>query len=190
MFWVTAAAAGDRLVAGTPWHLAEMVETSLGTAKTDGNGSLRADIKMPDARGGWNTVALVQDEAVVANLPFYVEQSLVGVTPTRVKVGEQFTIHLKGVGWTEIDSTLAVTYDNAYMGYACAFTSKGDVTLYITAAGAPGTHLIDIYPSTFQRKATVRWGFQMPQLTALQDHPGLGLGYNLPIFRLAIEIVE
>ncbi|MBI2165198.1 MAG: hypothetical protein HYU29_02190, partial [Chloroflexi bacterium] len=175
MRWVTAK--GNRVTAAG-W---ELVETSMGTAKADANGSLSADIKVPDGLGGWHMLALAQDGAVVASVPFYVEQSLVGVTPTRVKAGEQFTVHLKGVGWTELDNTVAVTYDNAYAGYACGFNSNGDITLQVTATGAPGTHLVDIYPTTFQGKATGRWGFQMPQLTALQDHPGLQLGYNLPI---------
>ncbi|MBI2872290.1 MAG: hypothetical protein HYY00_03770 [Chloroflexi bacterium] len=167
----------------------ELVNTSLGIAKTDANGSLRADIKVPDGLGGWHMVALSQDGAQVAALPFYVEQSLVAVTPKRVKAGEQITIQVKGIGWTELDNTVAVTYDNAYMGYACGFNSNGDITLQITAVGSPGTHLIDIYPTTFQGKATGRWPFQMPQLNALEDHPSLGLGYNLPIFRLAVEVV-
>jgi hypothetical protein len=183
MLWMTAK--GNRVTAAG-WDL---VETPLGTATTDSNGSQRTDITVPEGLGGWHTVALVQDGAVVAALPFYVEQRLVAVTPTRVKAGEQFSIQLKGIGWTELDNTVAVTYDNAYLGYACGFNSNGDVTLQVTATGTPGTHLIDIYPTTFQGKATGRWGFQMPQLTALQDHPGLQLGYNLPIFRLAIEVV-
>ncbi|MBI3953719.1 MAG: hypothetical protein HY330_04325 [Chloroflexi bacterium] len=184
MQWITAK--GNRVTAAG-WDL---VGTSLGTAKTDGNGSLRADIKVPDGLGGWHMLAVAQDGAPVASLPFYVQQSLVAVTPTRVKAGQQFTIQLKGVGWTELDNTVAVTYDNAYMGYACGFNSNGDVTVYIVAVGAPGTHLIDIYPTTFQGKATGRWPFQMPQLNALEDHPSLGLGYNLPIYRLAIEVVD
>ncbi|MBI4296966.1 MAG: hypothetical protein HY676_00360 [Chloroflexi bacterium] len=168
----------------------ELVNTSVGTAKTDANGSLRADIKVPDGLGGWHMVVLSQEGTQVAALPFYVEQSLVAVTPKRVKAGEQVTVQLKGIGWTELDNTVAVIYDNAYMGYACGFNSNGDITLYVTVTGTPGTHLIDIYPTTFQGKATGRWPFQMPQLNALEDHPGLGLGYNLPIFRLAVEVVE
>ncbi len=34
------------------------------------------------------------------------------------------------------------------------------------------------------------WNYNIPQLTALQAQPGLGLGYQLPIFRLAIQIVN
>ncbi|MBI4336375.1 MAG: hypothetical protein HY683_00900 [Chloroflexi bacterium] len=184
MVWLTAK--GNRVTAAG-W---ELIETPLGTAIPNGDGTLRADIKVPDGLGGWHTVALVQDGTRMAELPFYVQPSLVGVTPTRVKAGEKFSVQLKGIGWTELDNTVAVTYDNAYMGYACGFNSNGDITLQLTAVGAPGTHLIDIYPTTFQGKATGRWPFQMPQLNALEDHPGLGLGYSLPVFRLAIEVVE
>jgi len=184
MRWMTAK--GNRVTAAG-WDLAE---SPLGTATTGSDGSLRTDIKVPDGLGGWHMLALAQDGATVAEIPFYVEQSLVAVTPTRVKVGQQVTIQLKGVGWTELDNTVAVTYDNAYMGYACGFNSNGDVTLQVTATGTPGIHLIDIYPTTFQGKAATRWPFQMPQLNALEGHPGLGLGYNLPISRLAIEVVQ
>ena len=40
-----------------------------------------------------------------------------------------------------------------------------------------------------QGTAKPPWLYQMPFLTALKDYPALELGYNLPIFRLAIEIV-
>lgn len=169
----------------------ELIGSSLGTAVTAQDGTMRADIEIPDGLGGWHTIAVIQNGAAVTEIPFYVQRSLVGVTPTQVREGEQFSIQLKGIGWTELDNTVAVTYDNAYLGYACGFNSNGDLTLQVTASGGLGTHLIDIYPTTFQgKKATGRWGFQMPQLTGLEDHPGLGLGYDLPVFRLAIEVIE
>ena len=129
----------------------------------------------------------------MAEVPYFVDRSLVTVSPKRVKAGEAFTVHIKGIGWTELDNGVAVTYDNAYMGYACGFSSNGDITLNLIAAGPPGTHLIDLYPMLYRAgggRATEIWNFQVPQLTALQDHPGLALGYRLPIYRLAIEVVE
>jgi hypothetical protein len=168
----------------------DLVGTSMSTRTAGSDGTLRTPVEIPEGLGGWHTVELVQEEATIARVPFYVQASLKSVSPTRVKAGQNVTINLKGIGWTELDNTVAVTYDNAYMGYACGFNSNGDVTLEVTATGSPGTHLIDIYPTTFQGKATGRWPFQMPQLNALDDHPGLALGYKLPIFRLAVEIVE
>jgi hypothetical protein len=34
------------------------------------------------------------------------------------------------------------------------------------------------------------WNVQLPHLMALQDAPGLSLGYALPIFRLAVDVVD
>jgi hypothetical protein len=68
-------------------------------------------------------VKLAERNHVLVEVPYYVERSLVRVKPKRVKVGEPFITQIKGVGWTELDNSSAVTYDNAAMGYACGFTA-------------------------------------------------------------------
>ena len=184
LLWVTVR--GNR-VSPSGWSL---TETPLGKARTDQEGSLAATIQVPDDLGGWHTVKVLQGGRVVAEVPYYIGRSLVGVTPTRVKAGETFTVQIKGVGWTELDNGVAVTYDNAYIGFACGFNSNGDVTIPLVATGAPGVHLIDLYPMIYQGHGKPPWGYQVPILSYAQDAPGLGLGYRLPAFRLAIEIVE
>ncbi|MBI4187492.1 MAG: hypothetical protein HY530_08335 [Chloroflexi bacterium] len=188
LIWVTTR--GNRL-SPTGWSLTEIPLTKTTVAQ---DGSLTASIQVPDDLGGWHVVKLMQDGKVLKETPYYVERSLVTVMPTKVKVGETFGIQVKGIGWTELDNTLVVNYDNAYTGYACGFSSNGDITLNLIASGGPGTHLIDLYPTVYRAKGKVPhpeefWNFELPQLTALQDHPGLTLGYKLPIFRLAIEII-
>jgi hypothetical protein len=89
-----------------------------------------------------------------------------------------------------LDNTVAVTYDNASIGYACAFNTNGDVTMNLVASGHPGTHLIDIYPAIYKGKDRVPLNYQTPFLTYARDFPALALGYRLPAYRLAIEIVE
>lgn len=183
LFFVTAR--GNRM---TPsgWNL-DSVPMSRATTKADG--SLDKTITIPDDLGGWHTVKLIAGERLLAEVPYYVEQSLVKVTPKRVKVGEPFTIQIKGVGWTELDNTVAVTYDNATMGYACGFNSNGDVTINLVASGQPGTHLIDIYPAIYKGRDRVPWNYQTPFLTYARDFPALSHGYRLPSYRLAIEVV-
>jgi hypothetical protein len=180
-------ARGSR-TSGLGWGLAE---TGLGQAKTDGQGTLKYDFEIPDDLGGWHTVKLVQNGRVVAEAPVLVVPSLVGVTPTRVRVGETFQVHIKGVGWTELDNIYAVTYDNAFIGFACGFNSNGDVTINLQASGQPGTHLIDLYPAIYQAvgHAQPPLLYDIPQLTFYRDHLSLALGYRLPAFRLAIEVV-
>jgi hypothetical protein len=62
----------------------------------------------------------------------------------------QFTLHLKGVGWTETANIYTVVYDNSYVGYACAFNSHGDVEIPLQATGDPGWHFIDLYPAIYR----------------------------------------
>ena len=157
------------------------------------NGSLHAKITIPDGLGGWHVVQVVQGGKVMAQVPFYVEESIVGngVSPLVVKEGQAFSVHLKGVGWTQLDNTVAVDYDNSYVGYGCGFNSNGDVVLNLHATGGPGTHLIDIYPVLYTLSpsfANTPFGM-LPVLTYQKDEPGLALGYKLPAIHLAITVV-
>jgi hypothetical protein len=161
-----------------------------GKTRTAADGSLKKIVTMPDDLGGWHLIRVATRERVLAEAPYYLEQSLVKVSPRRVRVGESFTIQIKGVGWTELDNTLAITYDNAAMGYACGFNSNGDVTVNLVGTGRPGIHLIDLYPAIYRGKDRVPWNYQTPFLTYARDFPALSHGYRLPAYRLAIEVIE
>ena len=162
----------------------------LGKVRTAADGSLKKTITMPDDLGGWHLISIATQNRVLAEIPYYLEQSLVKVSPRRVKVGETFTVQIKGVGWTELDNTLAVTYDNAVLGYACGFNTNGDVTVNLLGTGRPGIHLIDLYPAIYRGKDRVPWNYQTPFLTYARDFPALPHGYRLPAYRLAIEVIE
>jgi hypothetical protein len=184
LFFVTAK--GNRM-GPSGWNL-QSVPLSNATTKPDG--SLTTTVQIPDDLGGWHVVKLAARDRVLMEIPYYVDQNLVEVRPKRVKVGETFTVQIKGVGWSELDNTVAVTYDNAVMGYACGFNTNGDVTINLVATGHPGTHLIDLYPAIYKGKDRVPWNYQTPFLTFARDFPALALGYRLPAYRLAIEVVE
>jgi len=185
--WATVV--GNRVnCTGTCWS---SVQVPLGKPTAAADGSLAASITVPDGLGGWHAVQLIQNGQVKAQVPFFVNRSFVSITKT-VKAGQKFTIHLKGVGWTQVDNTLAVTYDNSYIGYACGFNSQGDVTMNLVATGAPGTHLIDLYPMMYTQSPAYPFPplAMMPLLSFNRDGPGLALGYNLPAFHLAITVVK
>jgi hypothetical protein len=92
---------------------------------------------------------------------------------------------LSGVGWTETANIYAVVYDNGYLGYACGFNTQGEVTVPLTMTGEPGWHFVDLYPAIYKgEEVPGRDNFRIPQLTAIDDHPG----ENLPIFRYAFFI--
>jgi hypothetical protein len=184
--WVTAV--GTRATA-SGWALQGV---PVGQASPAADGSLATSFRVPDELGGWHSLQLLQGGVVKAVVPYYVLRSFVSVSPQVVKEGKVFSVHLKGVGWTELDNTAAVTYDNNYIGYACGFYSHGDIDMNLVATGGPGTHLIDLYPTVYRGKvpAADTWLEHMPFLSFLQDAPGLALGYRLPAIHLAIRVVK
>lgn len=172
---------------GTCWSF---VDVPLGSGTAGADGSLQRQITVPDGLGGWHVVQVSQAGKVRAQIPYYVKRSFVAM-PKVVKAGKPFVVELKGVGWTQLDNTVAVTYDNAYIGYACGFNSNGYVRIQLFATGKPGTHLIDLYPLLYTQQPAYPYPQlgMVPLLSFAQDAPGLAAGYQLPAFRLAIKVV-
>ena len=160
-------------------------ETVLGQVTVGRDGALDVPVTIPDDLGGLHSLGLRGGATILARAHFVIETSIVGITPASGPAGTPVTIHLKGVGWTEYDNIYVATYDNAYMGYACGFNSQGDVVINFTASGAPGTHLIDLYPGIYQGPATEpQQLYRTPQLTYADDHPG----NRIPALRFAFEV--
>jgi len=190
MEWATVV--GNRVnCSGTCWSF---ISVPLGNATAKADGSLSTPITVPDGLGGWHVVQLLQGGKIVTQVPYYVKRSIFGkgVSSLVLKEGQPFTVHLKGLGWTQLDNTIAVDYDNSYYGYGCGFNSNGDTVMNLVATGGPGTHLIDMYPLLYTQQPSypnTPYGM-VPILTYAQDAPGLALGYQLPAMRLAITIVK
>jgi hypothetical protein len=157
----------------------------LGQVMVGRDGALDVPVTIPEDLGGLHSLALRNGSTVLARTHFVIETSIVSMTPTSGPAGTPVTIHLKGVGWTEYDNIYVATYDNAYMGYACGFNSQGDVVINFTAGGAPGVHLIDLYPGIYQGPPTEpQQLYRTPQLTYADDHPG----NRIPALRFAFEV--
>ncbi len=188
-----ASVVGNRVnCTGTCWTT---LNFPLGQATAGADGSLKTQITVPDGLGGWHAVQVIQKAQVMAQVPFFVKRSFASAQPVSNLIlhqGQHFTIHLKGLGWTQLDNAIAVDYDNAYIGYGCGFNSQGDTLINLTATGAPGTHLIDMYPLLYTQQPSypnTPYGM-IPLLSYRTDLPGLALGYQLPAMRLAITIVR
>jgi hypothetical protein len=146
-------------------------EKPLATVRVGDDGRLDAPLTIPEDLGGLHSA---------------IETSIIGMTPTSGPAGTPVTIHLKGVGWTEYDNIYVANYDNGYMGYACGFNSQGDVVINFRASGAPGPHLIDLYPGIYQGPPTQpQLLYRMPQLTYADDHPG----NKIPALRFIFDVL-
>ncbi|MCL4465205.1 MAG: hypothetical protein M1389_04110 [Chloroflexi bacterium] len=174
---------GNRM-SGNGWSENSVV---LGSTKIGPDGSFDYPFSVPDDLGGPHQIAvrLADDTLMPASLT--VSASALPITPTSGPVGTDITLHLKGGGWTETANIYTFVYDNAYLGYACAFNSQGDVVVHLPAAGAPGWHFIDVYPAIYKGEDVKGVdNFRVPQLTYAQDHPG----ENLPAFHFAFQVTK
>ena len=192
----------------------------LGTGVIN-NGKFTSSLTVPNSLGGWHMILVMSGTTIEAQVPYYVKESIVpfynpsgkllsegvatwdnspsafavggsGTGTYKFKEGQQFTISIKGVGWTQLDNTLAVDYDNSYVGYGCGFNSNGYLVLHLQATGGPGTHVIDLHPMLYTSQpafANTPFGLA-PVLSSANDYPGLALGYQVPTFHFAITIVK
>jgi hypothetical protein len=160
-------------------------EVALPGVTVGADGRLNASIAVPEDLGGLHGIAVRDGDRTLARVFFVIETSIAGISRTSGPVGTPVTIHLKGVGWTEYDNIYIATYDNAYMGYACGFNSQGDVVINFHATGAPGIHIIDLYPGIYQGPPSEpQLLYKQPQLTYADDHPG----NKIPALRFMFDV--
>jgi hypothetical protein len=172
---------GNRIV-GSGWNEDSQV---VAKAKADASGNVRFSFKAPDDLGGAHRL-WVQDGVKKKEGTYWITPTALPLNADRGPAGTPFTMHLKGVGWTETANIYTIVYDNSYTGYACGFNSQGDIEIFMKATGNPGWHFIDLYPAIYKGKERKPRNFQIPQLTYEQDHPG----EDLPRFRFAFKITE
>jgi len=159
----------------------------LGKTKTDKNGKFTYPFEVPDDLGGLPHLIDVKiGDEVVGQTYLRILPSIVSIDPEEGPPGTLVTVEIKGSGWTEYDNALAVTYDNASIGYICGFNSQGTIKLPFLASGEPGYHVVDIYPSIYQGKMQLPDLYVKPQLTYRSDHPGTGI----PALRTYFKVTE
>jgi hypothetical protein len=171
---------GNRMT-GQGW---EEISKPVAEATADAAGRAAFRFETPDDLGGIHGLWVDAGGDKKKIGAYWVKPTSLPLDVSRGPVGTTFTIHLKGVGWTETANIYHVDYDNNYTGYVCAFNSQGDVQIIMKATGAPGMHYIDIYPGIYKGTETRPNNFRIPQLTSLDDHPG----EDLPIFHFAFEV--
>ena len=170
---------GNRMT-GQGW---EQISKPIAEAKADAAGNVEFRFATPDDLGGTHGL-WIQAGADKKIGSFWIKPTALPMDVKRGPAGTTFTIHLKGVGWTETANLYNVVYDNNYTGYVCAFNSQGDVEIIMKATGAPGWHYIDLYPGIYKGSETRPNNYRIPQLTYDQDHPG----EDLPAFHFAFEV--
>ena len=172
---------GNRVV-GRGWNEASR---PVAEAVADPSGRIEFHFAVPDDLGGAHALS-VENGAENQTGSFWIKPTALLLDVEHGPAGTPFTVHLKGVGWTETANIYTAVYDNSYIGYVCAFNSQGDVEIPLLATGDPGWHFIDLYPAIYRGDEQRPRNFLIPQLTYATDHPG----EDLPRFRFAFEVTE
>jgi len=132
---------GNRMT-GASW---QELSTVVAESKADSTGHVEFRFDVPDDLGGAHGLWIDTGSGKKTG-KYWITPTALPLDVRRGPVGTTFTIHLKGVGWTETANIYNLVYDNSYIGYVCAFNSQGDVEIPIKATGAAGWHLVDLYP--------------------------------------------
>jgi hypothetical protein len=170
---------GNRVAQGG-WDEASKI---IAETQADSSGHAVFRFRVPDDLGGEHGL-WIQDGDQKATGSYWVTPTALPLDISQGPAGATFTIHLKGVGWTETANIFHVVYDNTYSGYACGFNSQGDIMIFMPLTGEPGWHFIDLYPGIYKGQEVRPNNFRIPQLTYAADHPG----EDLPAFHFAVEV--
>jgi hypothetical protein len=142
---------GSILVAGHLYNGRQYTpeNVSLGTIATGASGNFQKQFTIPYDYGGLHLVYAVGTLAGDATNCTVTMNPTLTVTPTSGPVGTMIDFSGNGFGWTFLDNTWHVNYDNHYVGWFSAITTKGNVTFSIPASGATGAHQIDVYTNPY-----------------------------------------
>ena len=172
------------------FHVIEVVDAS-GNIEAEKPFYVKESIKVfKDSKGKTLSLGVATSTTSTSADALAVGQS--GTGTYTLKENQEFTISMLGVGWTQFDNTLAVDYDNSYIGYGCGFNSNGYMVVHLFATGGPGIHIIDLHPLLYTQMpsfANTPYGM-VPFLTSQSDDPALALGYQVPTVHFAIKIVK
>jgi len=162
-------------------------EDVLGPVETDGEGAFEHEFTIPTSVGSTRSILAEVDGESVASVGFMQQPDVHSISPTSGPVGTEIEIELSGVGWPRYENAYYLVYDNSPVGYVCGLDNDdGVVRTRIPAAGEPGTHFIDIYPSFYDIQEDQPDFELMPHLSYGNNHPVR----PMPALHFTFEITE
>jgi len=122
---------------------------TIATGTADAQGGLSASFVAPyDLGGPPHRIEATSGGLSLANASF-VLQRRAWISPTEGPEGTVIEVRLVAGGWTQYDNNVAITYDNAFLGFACSFNSQGNISVWVQAVGGAGPHVVGVYPALY-----------------------------------------
>lgn len=161
----------------------------LPKAESYEEGRFEIEVEIPNGMGATRPIVAMVNGQSVAVTGFMLQPKIIDFTPTSGPQGTTIDIELTGVGWPKYENSLFFVYDNKPLGYMCGLDMEEDegiVRTQLQAAGDPGYHFIDVYPSFFEIKEDLPNFEQKAHLSYRDNHPMR----SLPAIHFAFEITE
>lgn len=116
----------------------------LMAGKSDQNGKLEGDFKVPSGFGGNHTIYVKQTDQLMAQANIHVNPTF-KMSPESGPVGSEITITADGIGFEDMERNWQLTYDNQLAGLITAITTDGKAVAKIRASGSVGIHTLTIW---------------------------------------------
>lgn len=163
----------------------EPMPDALPSVTTDGDGSFQIEVEIPTDIGATRPITAEIDGTSVAKTGFMMQPKIETFSPTEGPAGTEIEIEISGVGWPTYGNAYYFVYDNKPLGYICGLEAAVNRTV-LQAAGEPGWHFIDVYPSFFKVQEDEPDFELKPHLSYLDNHPIR----PLPAAHFAFKITE
>ena len=121
---------------------------TVATVRTDSGGVFQYEFTVPDDFGFTHNLTLESETEVLNRAGFWIEPEAT-IEPSEGPLGTPITITMKGVGYSYLENSFMMTYDNRFTGVLTSVTTRGTATAVIPATGGPGKHIIRILHGAF-----------------------------------------
>lgn len=159
----------------------------LPTVTSDEEGMFDVEVTIPNEIGSTRPIMAEIDGRSVAVTGFMMQPKIVDMSPTEGPVGTEITFELTGIGWPLYENAYHFVYDNHPLGYVCSLDEEeGILRTKLQAAGEPGYHFIDVYPSLFETEEDEPDFTTKPHLSYWDNHPVR----PLPALHFAFKVTE
>ncbi|MGA2198413.1 MAG: hypothetical protein ABSG45_00590 [Nitrososphaerales archaeon] len=122
------------------------IESTLASVKTDALGSFSVNITAPSDYGGQHTLQGVTSNgtALPGKSIFTLEPSF-HISPASGPAGTPIEVTATGLGYGSYSTSYHLYWDNSYVGYFTAISTRGATNFTFYASGTLGTHYVEIY---------------------------------------------
>jgi hypothetical protein len=121
-------------------------ESVIASVETDALGSFSTNLTAPSDYGGQHVLqALAANGTSIPGRALFTLEPSFHISPASGPAGTPIEVTASGLGYGEYSTSYHLYWDNSYVGYFTAISTRGTTNFTIYASGAPGAHYVEVY---------------------------------------------